>query len=173
MNSLPHTHQPSEKERNDQASILDYGSIQAQYQAAFDAQPPAALLKSVSLMDGGTQDLARAMQTAVQVGNPLDFKQFASQFFEHLADSPKGSELTSREAMTKTQVQSAKRAVMWVITFFLALVLLGGAWMLRWQAVEFHTGGAAPAAALLINRLTGEMRYVQGIEWIAVQETKR
>ena len=64
-----------------------------------------------------------------------------------------------------------KRLATWLIAFFVALVLFGGAWVFRWQAVEFHAGDR-PVAALLINRLAGEMRYVQGNPWLAVQELK-
>ena len=49
-----------------------------------------------------------------------------------------------------------------------ALLALG--WMFRWQVIEVHGGNYA--AAYLINRWTGEIRYLNDIESIAVTEVK-
>lgn len=76
---------------------LDYSTVRAQYQEKFGDKPPGALLKSVSLMDGGTQDLARAMESAVKSGEPLDFNNFAREFFNHLAGQQKAPPLISLE----------------------------------------------------------------------------
>jgi len=64
---------------------LDYSTVRDKYREKFGNQPPGTLLKSVSLMDGGTQDLARALKDAIESGTPLDFNTFAKRFFEHLA----------------------------------------------------------------------------------------
>ena len=87
--------------------------------------------------------------------------------------SPGGTEQHDQNVLTAHfRLKAAnKRLATWLIAFFVALVLFGGAWVFRWQAVEFHAGDR-PAAALLINRLTGEMRYFQGNQWLVVQELK-
>lgn len=58
-----------------------------------------------------------------------------------------------------------------IILLVITLAALG--WMFRWQAIEVHTMGDHSPSAFLVNRWTGEMRYLQDVKWVAVQEIKR
>lgn len=50
----------------------------------------------------------------------------------------------------------------------LVATLIATAWACRWQTVKLPAGDG-PAGALLMNRWTGEMRYVQGNAWLTVK----
>ena len=66
---------------------LDYKATRQAYLAKFGDQPPGALLKSVSAMQG-TNDLAVAMQEAIDSNQAMDFNDYARKFFASLVDSP-------------------------------------------------------------------------------------
>jgi hypothetical protein len=60
----------------------------------------------------------------------------------------------------ETDTPSARLAL--VRAAVLAVVLLAIAWACRWQVAEVHPGGASgvQGGVYLINRWTGEMRYL-------------
>lgn len=55
----------------------------------------------------------------------------------------------------------------------LVVALLALAWAFRWQAIELHPAGDHPAPAYLLNRWTGEIRYLQDASWMTVDELKK
>jgi hypothetical protein len=64
---------------------LEAPEVRARYLAKFNNQPPSSLIKSVSLMPGGTQDLAHAMQDAIKSETQMVWNDFAQAFFKRLA----------------------------------------------------------------------------------------
>lgn len=57
-----------------------------------------------------------------------------------------------------------------IILFWLAVLLALAGWLFRWQAVEMHPARASDGSALLVNRWTGEIRYIEGSTWSVVRE---
>jgi hypothetical protein len=51
--------------------------------------------------------------------------------------------------------------------------LMATGWMFRWQVIEPHQTGDTPGYAYMVNRWTGEIRYLQDAQWISVVELKR
>jgi hypothetical protein len=76
------THQPPMKPTRQR---LEAPEVRARHLAKFNNQPPSSLIKSVSLMPGGAQDLAHAMQDAIESGTSVLWNDFAQAFFKHLA----------------------------------------------------------------------------------------
>ena len=62
------------------------------------------------------------------------------------------------------------RLTLKLVALLLALLIGLSAWMFRWQAIELHPTGDRPTAAYLVNRWTGEIRYLQDNKWISVDQ---
>lgn len=94
---------------------------------------------------------------------------------DHLIDEALAVADLDAEAL-KLKLQwgvARKRKSVVAITVLCATVLAGVvAWATRWQAVV-PPGSSGYPGAFLVNRWTGEIRYLQGVNWIAVDELKK
>ena len=63
---------------------------------------------------------------------------------------------------------SNKQCILWFTILAIMLCLILG-WALRWQVVETNTG-VGPPTFYMINRWTGEVRYVSQTKWRVAEE---
>lgn len=58
-----------------------------------------------------------------------------------------------------------------VLVVLLAAVLAAFGWMFRWDISPVSSTNYS-SGAYMVNRWTGEMRYLQGPEWMSIEERK-
>lgn len=84
---------------------------------------------------------------------------------------PGGWEVEERRLELERDTARTNRSrVRWIVIALLVLSVVLG-WVFRWQVVEVHRSDR-PSSMYLVNRWTGEMRYVQFEVWMQVEKEK-
>ena len=58
-----------------------------------------------------------------------------------------------------------------IVIFVLVLALIGVSWLFRLDVTPVSHGDRS-GAVIMVNRWTGEMRFVQGNAWLLIMEVK-
>jgi hypothetical protein len=59
----------------------------------------------------------------------------------------------------------------WRVLGVLTLTVIAG-WCFRWETASIENHNQVGSAVLMVNRWTGEMRWVQSGSWVKVEETR-